>query len=250
LATQDLLFPHILFELRLGCPLQEEERMRPNMETMPRNKVIEELTSLGIYDISSMESFSDNVLMAMLSGFQKAIKKTSTTNIQQQGSISRRPSLAHSSPKLSRSDKKILKVLANSKERLSALALSKELGIPITTVQRRRKKLESEFLETRYSLKYETFGLRKAVLFISTNGGTATDIGNRILKERYAISAERIIGENNTSISSKVLFRENIDLLNIIEKIKSLDGVDNVTWIEIVEVLQTRPDAPLNVLEG
>ena len=38
------------------------------------------------------------------------------------------------------------------------------------------------------------------------------------------------------------------DRYELIEKIKSFDGVDKVKWFEIVEVLHTRPDAPLIVL--
>jgi predicted transcriptional regulator len=53
--------------------------------------------------------------------------------------------LARSS-KLSDVDKKMLQTLLASSGRVSSLALSRKLEIPLTTIQRRRKRLESEFL--------------------------------------------------------------------------------------------------------
>jgi DNA-binding Lrp family transcriptional regulator len=211
---------------------------------MPRKRIVEELIRLGVYE-TSMDTFSDNVLEAVLSEFQKAVGA-----ISKDPDVGLRKTLSSDLPqKLSQSDIKILRQLANSKERLSVLALSKKLGIPITTVQRRRKKLENEFLTTSYSLKYEKFGLRKAILLTSTNSKrTAREVGNRILKEKEVISVEIVMGENNMNIMSQVLFRENSELLELIEKIKSFDGADQVTWFEIVEILHTRPDAPLIVL--
>ncbi len=212
---------------------------------MSRKRIVEELIRLGVYETPSMDSFSDNVLEAVLSEFQKAVGEIPK---DLDGSL-RKNSSSDLLKRLSQSDIRMLRLLASSKERLSVLSLSKELDIPITTVQRRRKKLENEFLTTSYSLRYEKFGFRRAILLTSTNSKrTARDVGNRILKEKEVISVEIIMGENNMNIMSQVLFRENSDLLEIIEKIKSFDGVDQVTWLEIIEMLQTRPDAPLVVL--
>jgi len=215
-------------------------------KSVSRKRIVEELIRLGVYDASSMDTFSDNVLEAMLSEFQKAAGEISKGPRE---SLRKKSSSDLPQRRLSQSDIKILRLLANSKERLSVLALSKELDIPVTTVQRRRKKLESEFLTANYSLKYEKFGLRRAILLTSTNSKrTSRHVANRILNEKGVISVEIVMGENNMNIMSQVLFRENSELLDIIEKIKSFEGADQVTWLEIVEILHTRPDAPLIVL--
>ncbi len=212
------------------------------MEAMLRKSIVDELTRLGVYE-TSMSTFSDNVLEAALLEYQKVISELPNSSEGQRN-------LSQDSFKLNRFDIKILKHLVNSKERLSVLSLSRELGIPVTTVQRRRKRLENDFLTTRYTLKYEKFGFRRAILLVSTNsGGTAKGVGNKILKEQDVISVEIIIGENNMNIVADVLFRENNDLLNIIEKLKRFDGIDKISWTEIVEVLQAKPDAALNMLE-
>jgi DNA-binding Lrp family transcriptional regulator len=72
--------------------------------------------------------------------------------------------------KLSLSDKEILKVLLspeNGSKRSSSLLASK-LGIPQTTIQRRKKRLEKEFLTSTYTLDLEKFGWRHVDLLIST----------------------------------------------------------------------------------
>jgi DNA-binding Lrp family transcriptional regulator len=46
-------------------------------------------------------------------------------------------------------------------------SLSAKLGIPITTIRRRRKRLEREFLKIHYVLDIEKFGWRRIDFFIS-----------------------------------------------------------------------------------
>lgn len=213
------------------------------MVSQNRKKIIDELNRLGVYD-ASMDSFSINVLEAMLAPFQKA-----GANAPKRGHYNTAKTPSLNSPKLSHSDVEMLRLLAKSKEKLSARSLSKELGIPITTVQRRRKRLENEFVETKYTLKYEKFGFRKAALFIHANSIGTRDIGSRILAESETISVEITIGQNGVNIMAEVLFRDDKDLLDIIEKVKSF-GADNVTWMEVLDVLQTKTNALLNVLEN
>jgi DNA-binding Lrp family transcriptional regulator len=60
---------------------------------------------------------------------------------------------------LSNIDREILKaVLSPSGKNFSSTLLSKKLGVPQTTIQRRRSRLEKEFLELSYSLNLEKFG--------------------------------------------------------------------------------------------
>ena len=58
---------------------------------------------------------------------------------------------------LSEVDRELLKVLLNPNGRSSSVLLSKKLGIPKTTIQRRRKRLEKEYLQLSYSLNLEKF---------------------------------------------------------------------------------------------
>ena len=56
--------------------------------------------------------------------------------------------------------------------------MSKKLEIPLTTIQRRRKRLEKEFLEEDYTFLLEKFGWRRVDFFISTSDGKTDALAN------------------------------------------------------------------------
>jgi len=72
-------------------------------------------------------------------------------------------------PLLSLIDKMILKEILSPNENKKSGSMSKKLEIPLTTIQRRRKRLEKEFLEEDYTLLLEKFGWRRVDFFISTS---------------------------------------------------------------------------------
>ncbi|HEV8404267.1 MAG TPA: AsnC family protein, partial [Nitrososphaera sp.] len=85
------------------------------------------------------------------------------------------------SRKLSDIDKKILKILLNPPNgRPSSHAMAAKLGIPRTTVQRRRNYLETHFLEFAYALKLKDLGYRRVDLLIYTSGGNTTMIAEKL----------------------------------------------------------------------
>ena len=134
-------------------------------------------------------------------------------------------------------DKKVLKSLLDSSGRVSSLALSRRLEIPLTTVQRRRKRLESEFLEVSYSLKLDKLGWRRAELFISTHNGMTSAVGKELLNHSSITRVAKSIGEHTIDLRADSVFKSNKDLLSVIEWIKSLEGVRDVAWTEAVEMI-------------
>ena len=82
---------------------------------------------------------------------------------------------------LSDNDRKILKILLTPNGRISSKTLSKKLGIP-TTIQRRRRRLEKEFLIQSYFLDLERFGWHKVDFLIATESGKTDMLGKALLK--------------------------------------------------------------------
>ena len=134
-------------------------------------------------------------------------------------------------------DKKVLKSLLDSSGRVSSLALSRKLGIPLTTVQRRRKRLEGEYLEVSYSLRLEKLGWRKADFLISTYKGMTSSVGKEILNHNSVTRVSKAIGEHTIDLHVESVFKNNKELLNVIEWLKSLEGVKDVVWTEPVEMI-------------
>ncbi len=134
-------------------------------------------------------------------------------------------------------DKKVLRSLLDSSGKVSSLALSRKLEIPLTTVQRRRKRLESEFLEVSYSLRLDKLGWRKADLLVSTEKGMTSTVGKEILAHNNITRVSKAIGEHTIDLHAESVFRDNKQLMDVIEWIKSLEGVRDVVWTEPVEMV-------------
>jgi DNA-binding Lrp family transcriptional regulator len=151
--------------------------------------------------------------------------------------------------RLTDTDKQILRSLVSSRGRISSVELSRKLEIPLTTIQRRRKRLESEFLEVAYSLKLEKLGWRRADLLVSTFKGTSPNVGKGLLTHNSITRVCRSIGEHTIDLHAEIVFKDNTELLNVIEWIKSLDGVKDVVWTEPVELMGKNLAGPLQILD-
>jgi DNA-binding Lrp family transcriptional regulator len=145
--------------------------------------------------------------------------------------------------RLSLLDKKILKALLSSTGTVSSATLSKELDIPLSTVQRRRRRLESNLLNRSYTLKAEMLGMRTAELFISTRNGTTSAVARTLLEfDAMVDSVIRVIGTNSTNIITEIRFKNNSELLGVVERIRSFSGVVSVSWIERIGFIGQNDD--------
>jgi len=212
-----------------------------------RHKLMRELASLGV-DSEAFRSLSIGELNDLLYGLNKAI----SSNKQQDKTVHRGPNRKDNSlPVLSASDKKILKSLLTSAGRVSSLKLSRDLDIPLSTVQRRRRRLEELFLEASYELKVEKFGWRKATLFLSTEKGLTSSVASDLLTWKGSIlSVYRTMGSNEIDLEVQYVFRQNTELLNMIEKVRTINGVKNVTWNEAIEVVGVNPNEFESILDS
>ena len=62
-------------------------------------------------------------------------------------------------------------------------------------------------------------------------------IGKALLKRKEVTSVTRMIGEHTINLRVEVFVRDNGELLNLIEKIKTMIGVRDVVWTEVVETV-------------
>jgi DNA-binding Lrp family transcriptional regulator len=135
---------------------------------------------------------------------------------------------------LSEIDRKMLGLLLDSEGHIPTHELSLQLGIPLSTVQRRRKRLESEYLIKTYSLDPIKFGYRRIDLLIYTEGGETMNIGKELLKREEVTSALRTIGEHTIDLRVEVFVKDNAILLDLLEQVKAMKGVRDVIWTEVI----------------
>jgi len=147
-------------------------------------------------------------------------------------------------------DRKLLKILLLPNGDLkSSKSLSSKLGIPITTVRRRRKRIESKFLKLHYVLDIEKFGWKRVDFFISIRNGMVNAVANKLLDSDEVTYIGKSIGEHTIDLRVETIVRDNASILDILEKIKAMDGVQDVVWSEIVSVVGKKISIPSSIID-
>jgi DNA-binding Lrp family transcriptional regulator len=138
---------------------------------------------------------------------------------------------------LSDIDRKMLKLLLDSEGTITSHDLSAKLGVPLSTVQRRRRRIEETFLIKHYSLDPIKFGYRKIDLLIYTEGGETLNIGRELLKRKEVTYVARLVREHTIDLRVEIVLKDYVMLLDLIEKIKAMNGVREVIWTEVVKII-------------
>lgn len=147
-------------------------------------------------------------------------------------------------------DKKLLKILLQPNGDLkSSKTLSAKLGIPITTVRRRRKRLESTLLKLHYVLDIEKFGWRRVDFFIAIKNGMVNAVASKLLDSDEVTYVGKSIGEHTIDLRVETIVKDNASVLDILEKIKAMDGVNDVVWSEIVSVVGRKISIPSSIID-
>jgi DNA-binding Lrp family transcriptional regulator len=207
--------------------VQNETQVEPSS----RFEILENLQKLGVNP-----GMLDQLSIPALNHLLKTLEKAASSQIQS-GRPTRRKQLEFSRV-ISPADKKILKALLSSTGGVSSLTLSKELDIPLSTVQRRRKRLEANLLEMSYTLKVERFGWRTATLFVSTRNGMTAAVGKEILSWKEIVTCvSRTMGENSIDLKADIVFKDNEELAETIGRIKAIEGVERVSWSEQIKTI-------------
>ncbi len=146
-------------------------------------------------------------------------------------------------------DKKILKALLESKGNPSSIQLSRDLDVPLSTIQRRRKRLEEEFVKESYSLKYEKFGRRQVTFIAMLGAADKSEVANQILSLEKVISVSRTFGDG-ADLKIEAIIETNQDFMQLSEKIKSIPGIQKLCWFESLEVMGQRKGLDLSIIES
>jgi len=144
----------------------------------------------------------------------------------------------------------LLKILLSPNGDLkSSKSLSAKLGIPITTVRRRRKRLESKFLKMHYILDIEKFGWKRVDFFISIRNGMVNSVANKLLTSDEVTYVAKSIGEHTIDLRVEAIVKDNGSILDLLEKIKAMEGVKDVVWSEIVNVVGRKISIPSSIID-
>ena len=150
---------------------------------------------------------------------------------------------------LSNVDRKLLKALLIPNGKISTKSLAKKLGLPATTLQRRRKRLEKEFLKLSYTLDLSRFGWHRVDFLIATESGKTGRIGMELLKRDEVIYVGKSIGQHTIDLRVETVLKDNGEILRMMELMKAMEGIREVVWTEIVEVVGRKSSIPVRIID-
>ena len=158
--------------------------------------------------------------------------------------------VAEQETSISELDRKLLKILLMPNgDSKSSKSLSAKLGIPITTVRRRRKRLEDKFLKINYVLDIEKFGWKRIDFFISIRNGMVDAVAKKLLDIDDVTYVGKSIGEHTIDLRIETIVKDNASILDHLETIKAMDGVKDVVWSEIVRVVGKKISIPISIID-
>ena len=104
-----------------------------------------------------------------------------------------------------------MKVILSPNGKFSSIFLTRKLGVPQTTIQRRRKRLEKEFLESSYSLDLKKFGWRSVDLLIATRDGKTNAVAKELLSNEDVTYVGKSIGEHAIDLRAEIIIMDNAE---------------------------------------
>lgn len=111
--------------------------------------------------------------------------------------------------------------------------LSTMLKIPLSTIQRRvRKLMEKGFVVSKNQIDFTKIGFKSGSIHIYLDNGNMDAILDKVSKFQGVTSLEVHIG--NSDIIADIVYKEGRDLLDIIIAVKKLEGVERIVWSEFV----------------
>ena len=120
----------------------------------------------------------------------------------------------------------------------SSMSLATKLGIPLSSLQRRRTKLEKSLLIKAYHIDLKASGGKMGDIVVNVDKGKSRVVATNILKNyksNVMNVSTRINSEHN--VAAQILYNNTAELHNMLESIKSIPYVTSLQWSEMVEMI-------------
>ena len=132
-----------------------------------------------------------------------------------------------------------------AKADIKSVDIASKYKVPVSTIQRRRKRLVDSILEKKYFIDITKRDLRTGIILANVKRGKAKEVAKMILERHKsnAISSSIRINDQNNVIP-EIIYNTSSELHNILEQVKHIPYVSSATWSELVEVVGNN-DAPI-----
>jgi DNA-binding Lrp family transcriptional regulator len=120
----------------------------------------------------------------------------------------------------------------------SSTSLATKLKMPLSSLQRRRARLEKSLLIKTYHIDLKASGGKMGDIVVHVDKGKSREVATNILK-KYKSNvmnvSTRINSEHN--VAAQILYKDTAELHNLLENIKSIPYVTSLQWSEMVEMI-------------
>jgi hypothetical protein len=109
--------------------------------------------------------------------------------------------------------------------------------------------LEKELLKKEYLFRLDKFGWRREDFFISTRNGKTDEVANDVLTMEPIIFVGKSIGQHTIDLRVESIVKDNSQILDLMEKMKAMRGINEVIWSEIVRTVSRKSSIPSYVID-
>lgn len=139
-------------------------------------------------------------------------------------------SATNGATKLDDLDTKIISLLVSGKENKD---IADDLNVPLSTIQRRTRRLFSNnTVQNRVEPNYRHLGFSKGVVHLYINNVDAMTVSRKLASISGVISVSIHIG--NSDIVGDIIYKNSMEVLELLAKCKRIEGVTKVIWSEEV----------------
>ena len=124
---------------------------------------------------------------------------------------------------------------------VSSTAIGKEYGKPLSTIQRRRTRLERTILKKDYGINTRYAKFRRGEIFLRVSSGLTVEVAKKAF-EKYDknITLASTTMNNVGNLIMHIYYRSSPQMFAIIEELKRIPSVDEVLYAEHIEVVGER----------
>jgi DNA-binding Lrp family transcriptional regulator len=132
-----------------------------------------------------------------------------------------------------------------AKADIKSVDIAYKYKVPISTIQRRRKRLVNSILDKKYLIDITKRDLRTGIILANVQRGKAKEVAKMILERHIsnAISSSIRINDQN-NVMTEIIYNTSSELYNILEQVKKIPYVSSASWSELVEVVGNN-DVPI-----
>lgn len=86
-------------------------------------------------------------------------------------------------------------------------------------------------------------------MLIATRYGKTSSVAKQLLSNEELTYVGKSIGEHTIDLRAEIIIKDNAQLLDVLEKVKAMDGVNDTIWSEIVEVVGRKRSIPSKIID-